>query len=525
RRRVHAGSSLKKLEARHLPVYRICSTLLTLKVRSSRLNMRVEFYRGRGKSYSIDALNDEFEARQHAPISKSFDLLFKGYDSIRIGGILSKNKHKRLVERETERKQPHRASEQLPRNIHLTAIVHPKWSRQESFQITCQFQKRTRHREDKESAKTSCTVRAECRRQRLNQPVDVMVSQEKLNEFYKLMESTHMKYEVFIEDVQRLIDTENPHVTREDNGYSHKKYHTLDEIYQWFELLTKKYPDLLGIVSTPNFKTIPNRWHDKLIHTHKTHAGSEACTPTQLFLYTNKREFDLCRLLRYTYNEVSMLRPLPILPITDECPCSYSEHASYDYEEITKFLQQLVSHALKQTTSLYNKYTLSKGQGQAELDAKRFLMKITGKKILTSIIKNKLKVTCLELQLSDQKNLKRKSGLKVTTSLPLRKAGRAIFGPLVCEIVIICCKLAIIKARKVVMRKRTTTGPTVYSGIRTTSDPSSNPARRKITESEIAPGRIRTRALRHLVVSAGKSLTHSANEGLLPRLLLRALSC
>ncbi|KAL7287595.1 hypothetical protein TKK_0018242 [Trichogramma kaykai] len=83
---------------------------------------------------------------------------------------------------------------------------------------------------------------------KVNQPVDVMVSQEKLNEFYKLMESTRMKYEEFIEDVQRLIDTENPHITREDFGYSHKKYHTLDEIYQWFELLTKQYPDLVSII-------------------------------------------------------------------------------------------------------------------------------------------------------------------------------------------------------------------------------------------------------------------------------------
>ena len=68
-----------------------------------------------------------------------------------------------------------------------------------------------------------------------------MVSPPKLVEFQKLLNSTGINYEIIIDDVQHLIDQENS--IRTDEDFSFKKYHTLDEIYEWMESLSSKYPE------------------------------------------------------------------------------------------------------------------------------------------------------------------------------------------------------------------------------------------------------------------------------------------
>lgn len=69
-----------------------------------------------------------------------------------------------------------------------------------------------------------------------------MVAPEKLNEFTKLMNSSGMKYEVHINNVQSLIDKENP-LTKDSNEFGWTSYHTLDQIYKWLDSLVDKYPE------------------------------------------------------------------------------------------------------------------------------------------------------------------------------------------------------------------------------------------------------------------------------------------
>ena len=76
-----------------------------------------------------------------------------------------------------------------------------------------------------------------------------MVAPSNLAEFTELMTLTGLKYEVFINNVQRLIDTENPksRASTKDGSLALNEYHTLEEIYSHLEDLAKKY-DVVEIV-------------------------------------------------------------------------------------------------------------------------------------------------------------------------------------------------------------------------------------------------------------------------------------
>ncbi|KAL7306787.1 hypothetical protein TKK_0001149 [Trichogramma kaykai] len=76
--------------------------------------------------------------------------------------------------------------------------------------------------------------------------VDIMVSPQSQSDFVNLMSSSNVHYHTYIENVQRLIDTEQP-LTRE-GGFGWKRYHTLDEIYAWLEYLGKQYPGQVRVV-------------------------------------------------------------------------------------------------------------------------------------------------------------------------------------------------------------------------------------------------------------------------------------
>jgi murein tripeptide amidase MpaA len=73
-----------------------------------------------------------------------------------------------------------------------------------------------------------------------------MVAPGQMDEFTKLMSSTSTKYEMFIEDVQRLIDEEKRTTRTGDFGWT--SYHSLEEIYDWLDSLQVKYPDKVEVL-------------------------------------------------------------------------------------------------------------------------------------------------------------------------------------------------------------------------------------------------------------------------------------
>ena len=83
----------------------------------------------------------------------------------------------------------------------------------------------------------------------VNKSVDVMVPPGNLPEFTDLMNQFDMKYELYVNNVQRLIDTENPKTrTKIDGGIALNEYHTLDEIYSYLEFLAETYSDVVEVI-------------------------------------------------------------------------------------------------------------------------------------------------------------------------------------------------------------------------------------------------------------------------------------
>ncbi|KAK0081614.1 hypothetical protein PV325_011858 [Microctonus aethiopoides] len=84
----------------------------------------------------------------------------------------------------------------------------------------------------------------------INDTVDVMIGPEKLMQFEDLMNSKKIKYEILIENVQELIDNENPQRSKilYASDFDWESYHTLEEIYVWLDSLSEKYPDNVEVI-------------------------------------------------------------------------------------------------------------------------------------------------------------------------------------------------------------------------------------------------------------------------------------
>ncbi|XP_011160941.1 zinc carboxypeptidase [Solenopsis invicta] len=76
--------------------------------------------------------------------------------------------------------------------------------------------------------------------------VDLMVAPHKLPEFYELMTRIDMPYQVYIEDVQKLIDQTTPKQLA--TSFDFKNYHTLEVIYKNLDDLAKQYPDKVEVI-------------------------------------------------------------------------------------------------------------------------------------------------------------------------------------------------------------------------------------------------------------------------------------
>jgi len=81
---------------------------------------------------------------------------------------------------------------------------------------------------------------------RIQRAVDIMVPPHMLPFFAEIVEDLNLKFEVYISNVQHLIDTERPKVRpKADFGWA--DYYTLQEVYDWLDSLVETYP---GVVTS-----------------------------------------------------------------------------------------------------------------------------------------------------------------------------------------------------------------------------------------------------------------------------------
>ncbi|KAH8397389.1 hypothetical protein KR222_001710 [Zaprionus bogoriensis] len=72
---------------------------------------------------------------------------------------------------------------------------------------------------------------------------DIMLPPESREAFETLLSAHNISYDLKIDNVQRLIDAQRP---KQRTGYHEwTQYHTLDEIYDWLDLLEARYPNIV----------------------------------------------------------------------------------------------------------------------------------------------------------------------------------------------------------------------------------------------------------------------------------------
>ncbi|XP_010209771.1 PREDICTED: carboxypeptidase A1-like [Tinamus guttatus] len=82
-------------------------------------------------------------------------------------------------------------------------------------------------------------------------PADLRVPFRNLQAVKSLLESNNIPYSVMIEDVQELVNEEkrtmrlSRKLRRSTDTFDFSSYHTIEEIYDWMEELTVKYPNLV----------------------------------------------------------------------------------------------------------------------------------------------------------------------------------------------------------------------------------------------------------------------------------------
>ncbi|XP_017893176.1 zinc carboxypeptidase-like [Ceratina calcarata] len=77
---------------------------------------------------------------------------------------------------------------------------------------------------------------------------DVMVAPHKIAEFHEIMKKLNMSYELYVPDVQTLIDSEKP-PAQPLATFDLNVYHTLDEIYAHLDNLAKENPGKVQVLA------------------------------------------------------------------------------------------------------------------------------------------------------------------------------------------------------------------------------------------------------------------------------------
>lgn len=76
--------------------------------------------------------------------------------------------------------------------------------------------------------------------------VNVMVPPHKFADFEELGSQLQLNMKLKIENVQQLINNENPPRSKR-NGFGWDSYHTLDEMYEWIDGMVAQYSDILSV--------------------------------------------------------------------------------------------------------------------------------------------------------------------------------------------------------------------------------------------------------------------------------------
>ena len=92
----------------------------------------------------------------------------------------------------------------------------------------------------------------------MNTSVDLMMSPEIVPVFKKIMRSNYFKYQLYIKDVQQLVDSEHypsendsyfsSSATTNANSFNWKQYQTLRDINSWLEYLEKEFPSNVKLI-------------------------------------------------------------------------------------------------------------------------------------------------------------------------------------------------------------------------------------------------------------------------------------
>ncbi|XP_032914446.1 carboxypeptidase A1-like [Catharus ustulatus] len=83
-------------------------------------------------------------------------------------------------------------------------------------------------------------------------PVDLRVPFPNLQTVKKFLDSQNFSYSIMIEDVQKLLDEEKEsmrrarRIKRSSRMFDFTSYHTLDEIYDWMDVLVEDHPKLVS---------------------------------------------------------------------------------------------------------------------------------------------------------------------------------------------------------------------------------------------------------------------------------------
>ncbi|XP_055708911.1 uncharacterized protein LOC129805177 [Phlebotomus papatasi] len=95
---------------------------------------------------------------------------------------------------------------------------------------------------------------------KIGRSVDIMVPPHKSAEFEEVMTTYQFATTLKVENVQELIDNEQPKFRARDGEFGWTQYHTLEEIYAWLDLMLEQYSTVLTPIDAGNsFEGLPIR--------------------------------------------------------------------------------------------------------------------------------------------------------------------------------------------------------------------------------------------------------------------------
>ncbi|XP_055711146.1 zinc carboxypeptidase-like [Phlebotomus papatasi] len=87
---------------------------------------------------------------------------------------------------------------------------------------------------------------------KIGRSVDIMVPPHKSAEFEEVMTTYQFATTLKVENVQELIDNEQPKFRARDGEFGWTQYHTLEEIYAWLDLMLEQYSTVLTPITAGN---------------------------------------------------------------------------------------------------------------------------------------------------------------------------------------------------------------------------------------------------------------------------------